>query len=68
MGTGLKLRIKKMRAQLGRIKAANVHNRAFEGQRSAATFRCRIPETSVLEPIGRGLLGPPVKPGDDSGA
>jgi len=44
-----------MRAQLGRIKAANVHNRAFEGQRSAATFRCRIPETSVLEPIGRGL-------------
>jgi len=26
-----------------------------------------IPETAVLERMGRGVLGRPVKPGDDSG-
>src|SRR5205807_920947 len=30
------------------------------------TGRSSIPETAVLEPNGRGVLGPPVKPGDDS--
>jgi len=34
---------------------------AREGGRSS------IPEASAIEPIGRGVLGPPVKPEDDSG-
>ena len=30
------------------------------------TGRSSIPETIVLEPMGRGVLGRPVKPGDDT--
>jgi hypothetical protein len=30
------------------------------------TGRPSIPEAAVLEPIGRGVLDRPVKPGDDS--
>ena len=37
-GTVLKLRIEKMRVQIGRIKAANVHNRAFISENLAITF------------------------------
>jgi hypothetical protein len=33
---------------------------------SGLTGRSSIPETAATEPKGRGVLGRPVKPGDDS--
>ena len=66
MGPGSALALLACPGRRERDLLFNFHASTLYSSSPGLTGRSSIPETAVLEPRGRGVLGRPVKPGDDS--